>query len=202
MEEKLFYSSRLNTNYKYTNYLMYFDGVGLREMFRVELGEFLTDLYYSEKEFQRIPNPNDKYHNNFKFTNLTEFNNLILKDSEEIYLNLFTKLSPYYYAYITGIISEGEFLSVVIPEMKSYILAQLKYRISKGLKIKKKQSRINYYLRYLKFGERKFPKFTIVEFSENEQKHILKLLQDKKNSQAYFGNIELSMFLENKFKGD
>jgi hypothetical protein len=199
-KKKLFYSSRLNTNYKYTNYLMYFDGMGLREMFGVELGEFLADLYYSEKGFQLIQNPLDKYHNSFKFTNLTEFNNTTLKGSEEIYLNLFTKLAPYYYAYVTGIVSEKDFLSVFISEMKSYILAQLKYRISKGLKIKKKQSHINYYLRYLKFGERKFPKFTIVEFSENEQKHILKLLQDKNNSQAYFGNIELSMFLENKFK--
>ena len=122
-KKKLFYSSKLNTNYKYTNYLMYFDGVGLREMPWVELGEFLNDLYYSEKGFKLISNPNDNYHNNFKFTNLTEFNNHVLKGSEEIYLNLFTKLSPYYYTYITGIISEGEFLPVVVPEMRNYILA-------------------------------------------------------------------------------
>lgn len=201
-KKKLFYSSRLNTNYKYTNYLMYFDGVGLREMPWVELGEFLADLYYSKKGFQWIPNPNDNYRNNFKLTNLTEFNNLILKDSEEIYLNLFTKLSPYYYAYITGIISEGEFLSVVVSEMRDYILAQLKYRISRGLQMREKQHSINYYLRSLKFGDRRFPKFAIDEFPESEQRHIMKLFQQKKNSQIKFENIEISMYLEDKFKED
>lgn len=201
-KKELFYSSRSNTNYKYTNYLMYFDGVGLREMPWVELGEFLADLYYSKKGFQWIPNPNDNYHNNFKFTNLTEFNNLILKDSEEIYLNLFTKLSPYYYAYITGIISEGKFLSVFIPEMRDYILAQLKYRISRGLQMREKQHSINYYLRSLKFGDRRFPKFAIDEFPESEQRHIMKLFQQKKNSQIKFENIEISMYLEEKFKED
>ena len=199
-KKKLFYSSRLNTNYKYTNYLMYFDGVGLREMFGVELGEFLADLYYSEKGFQLIQNPLDKYHNSFKFTNLTEFNNTTLKGSEEIYLNLFTKLAPYYYAYITGIISEGEFLSVVVPEIMDYILAQLKYRISRGLQMREKQHSINYYLRSLKFGDRRFPKFAIDEFSESEQRHIMKLFQQKKNSQIKFENIEISMYLEDKFR--
>ena len=201
-KKELFYSSRSNTNYKYTNYLMYFDGVGLREMPWVELGEFLTDLYYSKKGFQWIPNPNDNYHNNFKFTNLTEFNNLILKDSEEIYLNLFTKLSPYYYGYTTGIISEGEFLSVVVPEMRDYILTQLKYRISRGLQMREKQHSINYYLRSLKFGDRRFPKFAIDEFPESEQRHIMKLFQQKKNSQIKFENIEISMYLEDKFRGE
>lgn len=201
-KKELFYSSRSNTNYKYTNYLMYFDGVGLREMPWVELGEFLADLYYSKKGFQWIPNPNDNYHNNFKLTNLTEFNNHILKGSEEIYLNLFTKLSPYYYAFITGIISEGEFLSVVVPVMRDYILAQLKYRISRGLQMRKKQHSINYYLRSLKFGDRRFPKFAIDEFPESEQRHIMKLFQQKKNSQIKFENIEISMYLEDKFRGE
>ena len=202
-KQRLFYSSRMNTNYKYTNYLMYFDGIGLREMIDVELGVFLADLYYSEKGFQLFQNPLDKYyHNNFKFTNLTEFNNHILKGSEEIYLNLFSKLSPYYYGYITGIVSERDFLSVVVPEMRGYIQAQLKYRISKGLQMREKQHSINYYLGSLKFGERKYPKFAIDEFPESEQKHILSLLQQKKNSQAYFGNVELSVYLENKFKGE
>lgn len=168
----------------------------------VELGEFLADLYYSKKGFQWIPNPNDNYRNNFKLTNLTEFNNLILKDSEEIYLNLFTKLSPYYYAYITGIISEGKFLSVFIPEMRDYILAQLKYRISRGLQMREKQHSINYYLGSLKFGDRRFPKFAIYEFPESEQRHIMKLFRQKKNSQIKFENIEISMYLENKFKGE
>lgn len=201
-KKKLFYSSKLNTNYKYTNYLMYFDGVGLREMPWVELGEFLNDLYYSEKGFKLISNPNDNYHNNFKFTNLTEFNNHVLKGSEEIYLNLFTKLSPYYYAFITGIISEGEFLSVVVPEMRNYILAQLKYRISKGLQMREKQHSINYYLRSLKFEDRRFPKFAIYEFPESEQRHILKLFQKKDNLQVKLKNIELVNYLENKFKGE
>lgn len=201
-KKKLFYSSRLNTNYKYTNYLMYFDGVGLREMFGVELGEFLADLYYSEKGFQLIQNPLDKYHNSFKFTNLTEFNNTTLKGSEEIYLNLFTKLAPYYYAYVTGIVSEKDFLSVFISEMKSYILAQLKYRISRGLQMREKQHSINYYLRSLKFGDRRFPKFAIYEFPESEQRHIMKLFQQKKNSQIKFENIEISMYLEDKFRGE
>lgn len=201
-KKKLFYSSKLNTNYKYTNYLMYFDGVGLREMPWVELGEFLNDLYYSEKGFKLISNPNDNYHNNFKFTNLTEFNNHVLKGSEEIYLNLFTKLSPYYYTYITGIISEGEFLPVVVPEMRNYILAQLKYRISKGLQMREKQHSINYYLRSLKFGDRRFPKFAIYEFPESEQRHILKLFQKKDNLQVKLKNIELVNYLENKFKGE
>ena len=201
-KQKLFYSSRLHINYKYTNYLLYFDGVGLREMLWVELNEFLMDLYYSEKGFQLIQNPNDKYSNNFKFTNLTEFNNHILKDSEEIYLNLFTKLAPHYYGYITGIVLEKEFLSVVISEMRNYILAQLKYRISRGLQMREKQYSINYYLRSLKFGERKFPKFAIDEFPESEQKHILKLFHRKDNLQVKLKNIELVNYLENKFKGE
>lgn len=133
---------------------------------------------------------------------MTEFNNSTLKDSEEIYLNLFTKLAPYYYGYITGIILEGKFLSVVIPEMRDYILAQMKYRISKGLQMREKQKNIHYYLGSLKFGDRIFPKFAIDEFSESEQKHILKLLRQKKNSRVNFDNFELSMYLKNKFKGE
>lgn len=199
-KDKLFYSSE-----KHTNYLMYFDGLGLREMVKVELGWFLSDLYYSKKgsrRFQWIQEPNDNYHHNFKFTNLTEFNNDILQNSEGIYLNLFTKLAPHYYGYINGIVSEGKFLSVVVPEMRNYILAQMKYRISKGLQMREKQNNIHYYLGSLKFGDRKFPKFAIDEFPESEQKHILKLLQQKKNSRANFDNFELSMYLKNKFKGE
>ena len=204
-KKKLFYSSRLNTNYKYTNYLMYFDGLNLREMVKVELGWFLSDLYYSKKgsrRFQWIQEPNDNYHHNFKFTNLTEFNNSTLKESEEIYLNLFTKLAPYYYGYITGIVLEGKFLSVVIPEMRDYILAQMKYRISKGLQMRERQKNIHYYLGSLKFGDRRFPKFAIDEFPESEQRHIMKLFQQKKNSQIKFENIEISMYLEDKFRGE
>lgn len=43
-KEQLFHSSE-----KHTNYLMYFDGLNLREMVKVELGWFLSDLYYSKK---------------------------------------------------------------------------------------------------------------------------------------------------------
>ena len=200
--EKLFYSSE-----QYTDYLIYFETLWLGDISEIQLKDFLFNLYQSKSGVNKLAwfrniNANDYLGDNFKFSNFTRFNKYVLNDSEEIYLNLFTKLAPYYYGYLSGIVSEKDFHSVVVPEMREYILAQIKYRICEGFQLKEKSKNIYYYFDYLKFGDGKYPKFAIDEFPDSEQKHILKLLQKSQDSNLKIKNFDLMNYLKNKFKGE
>ena len=60
------------------------------------------------------------------------------------------------------------------------------------------------FLKYLSFeyNNGSILKCSINEFSTKEQKYLLKLMRDTSNKQLFAENVELCIYLEDKFKED
>lgn len=133
----------------------------------------------------------------FRLTNLTALNSSIPTST----MRIFTKLIPQYYSYLSGLITEKQFLPVLVSELREYILEVVKLRIVNELEILPYSE---YFLEYLSFDYNfdSSSKYSINEFPIDKQKLILEIMKKSSNEDVRNDYLKLYLYLEDKFKGD
>lgn len=97
---------------EYINYI-YSSNSGTYNIFR-----FLNNLYFDDETstLKYITREEFKEYQgkDFRLTNLTTLNSFVLKRITSVRLRLFVKFVPYYYSYLSGLITERKFLPVLV----------------------------------------------------------------------------------------
>lgn len=188
---------------EYINYI-YSSNSGQHNIFR-----FLNNLYFDDESTTLKYIVKEEFENyqgkDFRLTNLTALNSDRTKMIPTATMRIFTKLIPQYYSYLSGLITEKQFLPVFVSEMREYILETLKVRMMGNLNNSLlSQKYPESFLRHLSFeyNNGSILKRSINEFSTQEQKYLLKLMNDNSNKQLVDENLELCIYLEEKFKGE
>ena len=188
---------------EYINYI-YSSNSGQHNIFR-----FLNNLYFDDETTALKYIVKEEFKNyrgkDFRLTNLTALNSNRTKINPTATMRIFTKLIPQYYSYLSGLVTEKQFLTVLVTEMREYILETLKVRMMENWRNSlPSQNSPESFLKYLSFeyNNGSILKCSINEFSIQEQKYLLKLMRDTSNKQLFDENLELCIYLEEKFKGD
>lgn len=186
---------------EYINYI-YSSNSGTYNIFR-----FLNSLYFDDESTTLKYIVKEEFENyqgkDFRLTNLTALNSDQTKINPTATMRIFTKLFPQYYSYLSGLVTEKQFLPVFVSEMREYILETLKVRMMENWRNSLlSQNSPESFLKYLSFeyNNGSILKRSINEFSTQEQKYLLKLMRDTSNKQLFDENLELCIYLEEKIK--
>lgn len=186
---------------EYINYI-YSSNSGTYNIFR-----FLNSLYFDDESTTLKYIVKEEFENyqgkDFRLTNLTALNSDRTKINPTVTMRIFTKLIPQYYSYLSGLVTEKQFLVVLVTEMREYILETLKVRMMENWRNSLlSQNSPESFLKYLSFeyNNGSILKRSINEFSTQEQKYLLKLMRDTSNKQLFDENLELCIYLEEKIK--
>lgn len=180
---------------EYINYI-YSSSSGQYNIFR-----FLNNLYFDDESTTLKYIVKEEFKNyrgkDFRLTNLTALNSSIPTST----MRIFTKLIPQYYSYLSGLVTEKQFLTVLVTELREYILEVVKLRIVNELEISPYSE---YFLEYLSFdyNYNSSQKYSINEFPIDKQKLILELMKKSSNEDVRNDCLELYLYLEDKFKED
>ena len=184
---------------EYINYI-YSSNSGTYNIFR-----FLNSLYFDDESTTLKYIVKEEFENyqgkDFRLTNLTALNSDRTKINPTATMRIFTKLIPQYYSYLSGLVTEKQFLVVLVTEMREYILEVVKLRIVNGLEILPYSE---YFLEYLSFDYNfdSSSKYSINEFSIDKQKLILEIMKKSSNEDVRNDYLKLYLYLEEKLKGD
>ena len=184
---------------EYINYI-YSSNSGTYNIFR-----FLNNLYFDDETASLKYIVKEEFKNyrgkDFRLTNLTALNSNRTKINPTATMRIFTKLIPQYYSYLSGLVTEKQFLTVLVTEMREYILNVVKLRIVNGLEISPYSE---YFLEYLSFDYNfdSSSKYSINEFPIDKQKLILEIMKKSSNEDVRNDYLKLYLYLEEKFKGD
>lgn len=180
---------------EYINYI-YSSSSGQYNIFR-----FLNNLYFDDESTTLKYIVKEEFKNyrgkDFRLTNLTALNSSIPTST----MRIFTKLIPQYYSYLSGLVTEKQFLTVLVTELREYILEVVKLRIVNELEISPYSE---YFLEYLSFDYNfdSSSKYSINEFPIDKQKLILEIMKKSSNEDVRNDYLNLYLYLEEKFKGD
>lgn len=184
---------------EYINYI-YSSSSGQYNIFR-----FLNNLYFDDESTtlkyivkEEFENYRGKY---FRLTNLTALNSSIPTST----MRIFTKLIPQYYSYLSGLVTEKQFLTVLVTEMREYILEVVKLRVVNELDISTYfEDYPECILEHLSFdyNYNSSQKYSINEFPIDKQRFILELMKKSSNEDVWDDCLELYLYLEEKLKGD
>lgn len=176
---------------------------------RYDISNLFEDLYFDDESstLKYITREEFKEYQgkDFRLTNLTTLNSFVLKRITSVRLRLFVKLVPYYYSYLSGLITEKQFLPVLVSELREYILEVIKVRIVNNPDIlPRSETYPEYFLEYVSFewNDGDILKCSINEFPISEQKYLLKLMRDDSNKKVRKEQLNLYLYLEEKFKED
>ena len=188
---------------EYINYI-YSSNSGTYNIFR-----FLNSLYFDDESTTLKYIVKEEFENyqgkDFRLTNLTALNSDKTKINPTATMRIFTKLIPQYYSYLSGLVTEKQFLTVLVTEMREYILEVVKLRVVNELDIS------TYFkdypeciLEHLSFdyNYNSSQKYSINEFPIDKQRFILELMKKSSNEDVWDDCLELYLYLEEKFKGD
>lgn len=184
---------------EYINYI-YSSNSGTYNIFR-----FLNSLYFDDESTTLKYIVKEEFENyqgkDFRLTNLTALNSYRTKINPTATMRIFTKLIPQYYSYLSGLVTEKQFLVVLVTEMREYILEVVKLRIVNGLEILPYSE---YFLEYLSFDYNfdSSSKYSINEFPIDKQKLILEIMKKSSNEDVRNDYLKLYLYLEEKLKGD
>lgn len=184
---------------EYINYI-YYSNSGTYNIFR-----FLNSLYFDDESTTLKYIVKEAFENyqgkDFRLTNLTALNSNRTKINPTATMRIFTKLIPQYYSYLSGLVTEKQFLVVLVTEMREYILEVVKLRIVNGLEISPYSE---YFLEYLSFDYNfdSSSKYSINEFPIDKQKLILEIMKKSSNEDVRNDYLKLYLYLEEKLKGD
>lgn len=184
---------------EYINYI-YSSNSGTYNIFR-----FLNSLYFDDESTTLKYIVKEEFENyqgkDFRLTNLTALNSDRTKINPTATMRIFTKLIPQYYSYLSGLVTEKQFLVVLVTEMREYILEVVKLRIVNGLEISPYSE---YFLEYLSFDYNfdSSSKYSINEFPIDKQKLILEIMKKSSNEDVRNDYLKLYLYLEEKLKGD
>lgn len=184
---------------EYINYI-YSSNSGTYNIFR-----FLNSLYFDDESTTLKYIVKEEFENyqgkDFRLTNLTALNSDQTKINPTATMRIFTKLFPQYYSYLSELVTEKQFLAVLVTEMREYILEVVKLRIVNGLEILPYSE---YFLEYLSFDYNfdSSSKYSINEFSIDKQKLILEIMKKSSNEDVRNDYLKLYLYLEEKFKED
>lgn len=184
---------------EYINYI-YSSNSGTYNIFR-----FLNSLYFDDESTTLKYIVKEEFENyqgkDFRLTNLTALNSDRTKINPTATMRIFTKLIPQYYSYLSGLVTEKQFLVVLVTEMREYILEVVKLRIINGLEILPYSE---YFLEYLSFDYNfdSSSKYSINEFPIDKQKLILEIMKKSFNEDVRNDYLKLYLYLEEKLKGD
>lgn len=184
---------------EYINYI-YSSNSGTYNIFR-----FLNSLYFDDESTTLKYIVKEEFENyqgkDFRLTNLTALNSDRTKINPTATMRIFTKLIPQYYSYLSGLVTEKQFLVVLVTEMREYILEVVKLRIVNGLEILPYSE---YFLEYLSFDYNfdSSSKYSINEFPIDKQKLILEIMKKSSNEDVRNDYLKLYLYLEEKLKGD
>lgn len=184
---------------EYINYI-YSSNSGTYNIFR-----FLNSLYFDDESTTLKYIVKEEFENyqgkDFRLTNLTALNSDRTKINPTATMRIFTKLIPQYYSYLSGLVTEKQFLVVLVTEMREYILEVVKLRIVNGLEILPYSE---YFLEYLSFDYNfdSSSKYSINEFPIDKQKLILEIMKKSFNEDVRNDYLKLYLYLEEKLKGD
>ena len=184
---------------EYINYI-YSSNSGTYNIFR-----FLNSLYFDDESTTLKYIVKEEFENyqgkDFRLTNLTALNSDRTKINPTATMRIFTKLIPQYYSYLSGLVTEKQFLVVLVTEMREYILEVVKLRIVNGLEILPYSA---YFLEYLSFDYNfdSSSKYSINEFPIDKQKLILEIMKKSSNEDVRNDYLKLYLYLEEKLKGD
>ena len=188
---------------EYINYI-YSSNSGTYNIFR-----FLNSLYFDDESTTLKYIVKEEFENyqgkDFRLTNLTALNSDKTKINPTATMRISTKLIPQYYSYLSGLVTEKQFLTVLVTEMREYILEVVKLRVVNELDIS------TYFkdypeciLEHLSFdyNYNSSQKYSINEFPIDKQRFILELMKKSSNEDVWDDCLELYLYLEEKFKGD
>lgn len=188
---------------EYINYI-YSSNSGTYNIFR-----FLNNLYFDDETTSLKYIVKEEFKNyrgkDFRLTNLTALNSNRTKINPTATMRIFTKLIPQYYSYLSGLVTEKQFLTVLVTEMREYILEVVKLRVVNELDIS------TYFkdypeciLEHLSFdyNYNSSQKYSINEFPIDKQRFILELMKKSSNEDVWDDCLELYLYLEEKFKED
>lgn len=188
---------------EYINYI-YSSSSGEYNIFR-----FLNNLYFDDESTTLKYIVKDELKNyrgkDFRLTNLTALNSDETKINPTATMRIFTKLIPQYYSYLSGLVTEKQFLAVLVTEVREYILEVVKLRIVNELEISP------YYKEYpecilehlnFDYNYNSSQKYSINEFPIDKQRFILELMKKSSNENVRDDCLNLYLYLEEKFKGD
>lgn len=184
---------------EYINYI-YSSNSGTYNIFR-----FLNSLYFDDESTTLKYIVKEEFENyqgkDFRLTNLTALNSDRTKINPTATMRIFTKLIPQYYSYLSGLVTEKQFLVVLVTEMREYILEVVKLRIVNRLEILPYSE---YFLEYLSFDYNfdSSSKYSINEFPIDKQKIILEIMKKSSNEDVRNDYLKLYLYLEEKLKGD
>lgn len=188
---------------EYINYI-YSSNSGTYNIFR-----FLNSLYFDDESTTLKYIVKEEFENyqgkDFRLTNLTALNSDQTKINPTATMRIFTKLFPQYYSYLSGLVTEKQFLAVLVIEMREYILEVVKLRIVNGLEISPYfEDYPECILEHLSFdyNYNSSQKYSINEFPIDKQRFILELIKKSSNEDVWDDCLELYLYLEEKFKGD
>lgn len=196
-------------NHHSKNHFEYIEYIYRSNNIKYVLSVFFENLYFDDESntLKYLTKENFKKYQDkgFRVSNFTTLNSFATKRSKTAIMRIFRKFVPYYYSYLSGLITEKQFLPVFVSEMREYILETLKVRMMGNLNnslLSQKYSES--FLRHLSFeyNNGSILKRSINEFSTQEQKHLLKLMSDISNKQLFDENLELCIYLEEKLKGE
>lgn len=184
---------------EYINYI-YSSSSGQYNIFR-----FLNNLYFDDESTTLKYIVKEEFKNyqgkDFRLTNLTALNSDRTKMIPTSTMRIFTKLIPQYYSYLSGLVTEKQFLTILVTEMRQYILEVVKLRIVNELEISPYSE---YFLEYLSFDYNfdSSSKYSINEFPIDKQKLILEIMKKSSNEDVRNDYLKLYLYLEEKFKED
>lgn len=184
---------------EYINYI-YSSSSGQYNIFR-----FLNNLYFDDESTTLKYIVKEEFKNyrgkDFRLTNLTALNSDRTKMIPTSTMRIFTKLIPQYYSYLSGLVTEKQFLTILVTEMRQYILEVVKLRIVNELEISPYSE---YFLEYLSFDYNfdSSQKYSINEFPIDKQKLILEIMKKSYNEDVRNDYLKLYLYLEEKFKED
>lgn len=184
---------------EYINYI-YSSSSGQYNIFR-----FLNNLYFDDESTTLKYIVKEEFKNyrgkDFRLTNLTALNSDRTKMIPTSTMRIFTKLIPQYYSYPSGLVTEKQFLTILVTEMRQYILEVVKLRIVNELEISPYSE---YFLEYLSFDYNfdSSQKYSINEFPIDKQKLILEIMKKSSNEDVRNDYLKLYLYLEEKFKED
>lgn len=188
---------------EYINYI-YSSNSGTYNIFR-----FLNSFYFDDESTTLKYIVKEEFENyqgkDFRLTNLTALNSDQTKINPTATMRIFTKLFPQYYSYLSGLVTEKQFLTVLVTEMREYILEVVKLRVVNELDIS------TYFkdypeciLEHLSFdyNYNSSQKYSINEFPIDKQKLILEIMKKSSNEDIRNDYLKLYLYLEEKFKED
>ena len=188
---------------EYINYI-YSSNSGQHNIFR-----FLNNLYFDDESTTLKYIVKEEFENyrgkDFRLTNLTALNSDRTKMIPTATMRIFTKLIPQYYSYLSGLVTEKQFLTVLVTEMREYILEVVKLRVVNELDISTYfEDYPECILEHLSFdyNYNSSQKYSINEFPIDKQRFILELMKKSSNKDVWDDCLEFYLYLEEKFKGE